>query len=108
MALVTTADVLARQQTSDGAGVNTYAWVVIPELTDLPARLDPVGTGSGVGTLVGEQINEESTHVVHIELPIGETLELDQRIDIDGDRWSITALRRVTEGIATIAEVRVA
>lgn len=108
MALVTTADVLERVQTGDGAGVNAYAWQPIAELTDLPARLDPIGSGTGMGSLVGDQVNEESTHVVHIELPAGEALEADQRIDIDGDRWSITAVRRVTEGIAAIAEVRVA
>lgn len=108
MALVTTADVLERVRVNDGAGVNTYEWVPADNMQDLPARLDPVGAGGGMGSLAGDQVNEESTHVVHVELPDGYALTADMQIEIEGDRWDITTVRRTTEAIAAVAEVRVA
>lgn len=103
LALVTTADVLVQAKHDDGAGGSSFSWTAV--LEDVPARIDPIGSSSAASDLVGGQVNEQTSHI--ISLPDNTPITLSSRIDIEGDRWDVLALHRVTDEIIIRAEVRV-
>lgn len=105
LALTGEATVLYRRDVGDGAGAHSYTWSPVAGLEDLPARLDSAG-GSGSGGLVAEQINEETTHVIHLEPSV--ELTASHRLRMAGDDWLVLAIHRHTGAVTLEVEVRVA
>lgn len=75
-------------------------------LAGVPARIDPVGVRGGLG-LVGDQLDEGSTHVVSLAPDISVTTRHRLVLDSTGDvKWAVTATRRTTDSVLTRVEVR--
>lgn len=71
-------------------------------------RIDPIGDAVG-GTLVADQIDERSTHVVSV--PAGTSLTTRHKVtctSTNGVRWAVLALHQATDAVLLRAEVRVA
>lgn len=75
---------------------------------EVQGRIDPIGDAVG-GTLVADQIDERSTHVVSV--PAGTDLTTRHKVattTTNGVRWAVLALHKATDGVLLRAEVRVA
>lgn len=104
LALNDVADLYVEVTTKDAGGADVTDDQLVA--SDLPARIDPIGDAVG-GRLVGEQVDETSTHVV--SLAAGTQLSTGHKVALDSTgavRWAVVALRRVSDPLLVRAEVR--
>lgn len=84
--------------TSDTGGGGTAAWAYGGTV---PCRVDPLSASGGV---IGERIDERSTHLVTV--PSGSTISTSDRFLIAGrGTFEVTATREQTAELATTFEV---
>jgi hypothetical protein len=84
---------------SDSGGGVTVGWAAAGTF---PCRIDPLSAGAG--GVIGERIDERSTH--YVTVPPGGTITTDHRFEISGrGSFEITATRQQTSELVTSFEV---
>lgn len=99
LGLVDTCDLLVESLVDDGAGGKYHTWAV--ETSDVPCRLDPLG-GGGAG-LKGEQVSEDSTHVLTVAN--GSSVDVGYKATCQGVTWAVKAVHERTDELVVRAEV---
>lgn len=100
LGLTGTAIVLDYTEQDDGGGAKEYSWDPRPPVR---ARKDTVG-GARQAALVAETIDETTTHIITLDGDV--PISTDNRIEMEGALWAITAERQVTDQMVTRVEAR--
>lgn len=103
LALVTIADVY-RETFVKVDGASTKADVL--EASGVAARIDPIASSGGAGGLIGDQIDETSTHIVSMNVDMELTTQHAIMLDGSSTRWAVVATHAVSDGVLLRVEVR--
>lgn len=95
------AQVFRNSATDDGGGDFKAEWKPLGEPVD--GRIDAVGR-KGAEKILGEQIDEATSHVVTLEPGVDVTP--DDRVEIEGQMWTITGKAIFTDAASTQLPVR--
>lgn len=86
--LLDTGRILRYSKVSDGAGGQDETYTPGPET---PCSIAPMGKRAGSGTSAGDRLNETTTHMT--SWPMATEVSTDDRCEVNGVVYSITALR---------------
>lgn len=75
-----------------------------PRASRIAGRLDPVGSGGRAGGLRGDVIEESATHIVTVG--VGNGIDTQDRFEVHGNDWLITAQRERTDPTIDRYEVK--
>lgn len=95
------AQIFRNEPEDDGGGDTKEVWVPLGE--PVPARIDSVGR-RGQAQVMGEQINEGTSHIVTLEPETD--VKSDDRIEIDGAMWLITGEEFFTDEATVRVQVK--